>query len=190
MLREASRRRTVSVSKGKCYETPAYGIGIVLGLCVVGVMAVSAKDKDSDDKVGDTAFSAYDGSQSWPTGQRRRGEQGLRGADLHRIAGQEIQGDRPHLRQAQDSGFDAMSRAFDEGLGSEKHRMRNVANQAKDHGADAVIVVEDEDVFKAFNLTKKEVRRVVAVVQVQAQHRPRREVLTGWVGDGRWSHPS
>ena len=49
-------------------------------------------------------------------------------------------------------------RAFDEGLGSEKHRMRNVANQAKDHGADAVIVVEDENVFKAFNLTKKEVR--------------------------------
>jgi hypothetical protein len=36
--------------------------------------------------------------------------------------------------------------------------MRNVANQAKDHGAEAVVVIEDEDVFKAFNLTKKEVR--------------------------------
>ena len=57
-----------------------------------------------------------------------------------------------------ESGFDVMSRAFDEGLGSEKHRMRNVANQAKDHGADAVVVVEDENVFKAFNLTKREVR--------------------------------
>jgi hypothetical protein len=55
-------------------------------------------------------------------------------------------------------GFDVVGRAFDEGLGSERHRMRNVANQAKDHGAEAVIVTEDQDVIKAFNLSKKEVR--------------------------------
>lgn len=30
---------------------------LVLGLCMAGVRVVSAKDKDSEDKVGDTAFS-------------------------------------------------------------------------------------------------------------------------------------
>jgi hypothetical protein len=37
--------------------------------------------------------------------------------------------------------------------------MRNVANQAKDHGANAVIVTENDDVIKAFNLSHKEVHR-------------------------------
>jgi hypothetical protein len=43
-------------------------------------------------------------------------------------------------------------------LGSEKHRMRNCANQAKQHGADAVLVTDDENVIKVFNLTRKEVK--------------------------------
>jgi hypothetical protein len=43
---------------------------IVLGLCVAGTLAVQARDKESDDeKTGDTTFTAYDGSQSWPRGQ-------------------------------------------------------------------------------------------------------------------------
>lgn len=129
---------------------------LVLGLCVAGVTVVSAKDKDSDDKVGDTAFSAYEGSQSWPTGK---------GGEVNKDYAVPIYIGLPDKRfkvigriyDKRQEGFDVMSRAFDEGLGSEKHRMRNVANQARDHGADAVIVVEDEDVFKAFNLTKKEV---------------------------------
>jgi len=44
-------------------------LAMALGLCVAGVVSAPAKDKDSDDKVGDTAFSAYDGSQRWPTGK-------------------------------------------------------------------------------------------------------------------------
>jgi hypothetical protein len=132
---------------------------LALGLCVAGVMNACAKDKDndSDDKVGDTAFSAYDGSQSWPRGS---------GGEVNKDYSVPIYIGLPDKRfkvlgrvyDKREEGFDAVSRAFDEGLGSEKHRMRNVANQAKDHGADAVIVVEDEDVFKAFNLTKREVR--------------------------------
>lgn len=131
-------------------------LALVLGLCVAGVMAVSAKD--SEDKVGDTAFSAYEGSQSWPAGK---------GGVVNKDYSVPIYIGLPDKRfkvigrvydKRDDSGFDSIGRAFDEGLGSEKHRMRNVANQARAHGADAVIVVEDEDVFKAFNLTKKEVR--------------------------------
>lgn len=127
-----------------------------LGLCVAGVLAASAKDKDSDDKVGDTAFSAYEGSQSWPAGK---------GGEVNKDYSVPIYVGMPDKRfkvigriyDKRQEGFDVVSRAFDDGLGSEKHRMRNVANQARDHGADAVVVVEDEDVFKAFNLTKKEV---------------------------------
>jgi hypothetical protein len=131
---------------------------LALGLCVAGGMAASAKDKDSDDKVGDTAFSAYDGAQSWPKGS---------GGEVNKDYSVPIYVGLPDRRfkvigrvydKRDDSGFDAVGRAFDEGLGSERHRMRNVANQAKDHGADAVVVIEDEDVFKAFNLTKREVR--------------------------------
>lgn len=134
-------------------------LALALGLCVAGVMAASAKnkDKDSNDKVGDTAFAAYEGSQSWPTGK---------GGVVNKDYSVPIYIGVPEKRfkvigriyDKRQGGFDEVSRAFDEGLGSEKHRMRNVANQAKDHGADAVIVVEDENVFKAFNLTKREVR--------------------------------
>ena len=133
-------------------------LALVLGLCMSGVIAASARDKDSEDKVGDTAFSAYEGSQSWPTGK---------GGVVNKDYSIPIYIGLPDKRfrvigriydKRDDSGFDSIGRAFDEGLGSEKHRMRNVANQAKGHGADAVIVVEDENVFKAFNLTKREVR--------------------------------
>jgi hypothetical protein len=134
---------------------------IVVGLCVAWTLTVSAgdKDKDSDnDKVGSTAFSAYDGRQSWPTGK---------GAEVNKDYSVPIYLGLPdrhykvlgRICDKRESGFDAMGRAFDEGLGSEKHRMRNVANQAKDHGADAVIVTEDDDVIKAFNLSHKEVHR-------------------------------
>ena len=131
---------------------------LVLGLCVAGGMAAFAKDKDSEDKVGDTAFSAYDGSQSWLKGK---------GGEVNKDYAVPIYIGLPDRRfkvigriyDKRDSGFDTIGRFFDEGLGSEKHRMRNVANQAKDHGADAVVVIEDEDVFKAFNLTKKEVHK-------------------------------
>jgi hypothetical protein len=127
-----------------------------LGLCLAGVLAGTVRAKDSDDKVGDTAFSAYEGSQSWPAGK---------GGEVNKDYSVPIYIGIPDKRfkvigriyDKRQEGFDVMSRAFDEGLGSEKHRMRNVANQARDHGADAVIVVEDEDVFKAFNLTRKEV---------------------------------
>jgi hypothetical protein len=132
-------------------------LAVSLGLCVAGIMTVSAKDKDSEDKVGDTAFTPYEGSQSWPT---------ARGGEVNKDYSVPIYFGFPdrhykvlgRIYDTRDSGFDAIGRAFDEGLGSERHRMRNVANQAKNHGADAVIVTEDDDVIKAFNLTKKEVR--------------------------------
>jgi hypothetical protein len=129
---------------------------VILSLCAACAVSASAKDKQSDDtKVGDTAFTAYDGSQSWPTGTNPQINKeysipiyiGLPDKS-YKVIGR--------ITDKRDSGVDVMGKAFDEGLGSEKHRMRNVANQAKLHGADAVIVTDDEKVVKVFNLTKKE----------------------------------
>ena len=131
---------------------------IVLAVCVAGTLVVQAKDKESDEaKTGNTTFTAYDGSQSWPRGS---------GAEIIQDYSAPIYIGLPDKRYKvvgritddRDSGFDAVGRAFDEGLGSEKHRMRNCANQAKQHGADAVLVTDDENVIKVFNLTRKEVK--------------------------------
>jgi len=62
------------------------------------------------------------------------------------------------ISDKRDSGFDEVGRGFDEAFGEERHRMRNCANQAKQHGADAILVTDDENVIKAFKLMSKEVR--------------------------------
>jgi len=128
---------------------------VVLGLCAASALSAAAKDKDDDTKVGDTAFTAYDGAQSWPTGSNPQ---------INKEYSIPIYLSLPdksfkvvgHITDKRDEGINAVGKAFDEGLGSEKHRMRNVANQAKQHGADAVLVTDDDKVIKVFNLTKKE----------------------------------
>ena len=132
-------------------------VAVVLGLCAACVISVMAKDKNDDTKVGDTAFTAYDGSQSWPTGSNSQVNKdysipiylGLPDKS-YKVIGR--------ITDKREEGVDVVGKAFDEGLGSEKHRMRNCANQAKQHGADAVLVTDDEKVIKAFNLSAKEVR--------------------------------
>ena len=127
---------------------------VVLGLCVACSLNAAAKDKE-ETKVGDTAFTAYDGSQSWPTGTNAVVNKdysipiyvGLPN-NSYKVLGR--------ITDKRDEGVEVVGKAFDEGLGSEKHRMRNVANQARLHGADAVIVTDDEKVIKVFNLTSKE----------------------------------
>jgi hypothetical protein len=128
---------------------------VVLGLCAASALSAAAKDKDDDTKVGDTEFTAYDAAQSWPTGNNPQINKeysipiyiGLPDKS-YKVVGR--------LTDKRSDGIDVVGKAFDEGLGSEKHRMRNVANQAKQHGADAVLVTDDDKVIKVFNLTKKE----------------------------------
>ena len=133
-------------------------VAVVLGLCTASVVGAAAKDDKSDKnetKVGDTAFTSYDGSQSWPTSTNAQINKdysipiylGLPDKS-YKVIGR--------ITDKRDEGIEVMDKAFDEGLGSEKHRMRNCANQAKQHGADAVLVSDDEKVIKVFNLTKKE----------------------------------
>jgi len=130
-------------------------IAVVLGLCAAGVIGAAAKDKADDQKVGDTAFTAYDGSQSWPTGSN---PQINKDYSIPIYIGLPDKGYKVvgRITDKRSEGADVVGKAFDEGLGSEKHRMRNCANQARLHGADAVVVTDDEKVVKVFNLTKKE----------------------------------
>ena len=129
---------------------------VAVGLCAACAVIAVAKDTDKDEtKVGDTAFTAYDGSQSWPTGKDPQIDKeysipiyiGLPDKS-YKVLGR--------ITDKRDEGVAVMDKAFDEGLGSEKHRMRNCANQGKQHGADAVLVTDDEKVIKVFNLSKKE----------------------------------
>jgi hypothetical protein len=145
---------------GNIMKRANLAFAVVLGLCVAWAIGATAKVKKSDKdetKVGDTAFLAYEGSQSWPTGK---------GLEVNKDYSVPIYIGLPEngykvlgrIYDTRKSGFGVMDRAFDEGLGSEKHRMRNCANQAKRQGADAVLVTDDEKVIKAFNLSKKDVR--------------------------------
>ncbi len=96
----------------------------------------------------------YNGAQSWPTGNCiTNGEHSIPiyiglPAKSYKVLGR--------ITDQRTDGIDVVGKAFDEGLGSEKHRMRNCANQAKQQGADAVLVTDDERVIKVFNLTKQQ----------------------------------
>jgi hypothetical protein len=133
-------------------------VAIVLVVFVACITSVSAKEKKAnkdETKVGDTEFTAYDGSQSWPTGSN---PQINKEYSIPIYIGLPDKGYKVigRITDKRDEGVDVMDKAFDEGLGSEKHRMRNCANQGKQHEADALVVTDDEKVIKVFNLTKKE----------------------------------
>ncbi|MGA2140757.1 MAG: hypothetical protein ABSH14_18035 [Verrucomicrobiia bacterium] len=135
-------------------------LAVVLGLGVVWGMNATAKENKSDKdetKVGDTAFIAYEGSQSWPTGT---GSQVNKDYSIPIYIGLPDKSYKVlgRVYDKRTSGLGVVDHAFDEGLGKESHRMRNCANQAKQHGADAIVVTDDEKAIKVFNLSKKDVR--------------------------------
>ena len=133
---------------------------LVVGLGVAWTMTATAKEKKSgkgESKVGDTAFMAYEGSQSWPTG-KGGGVNKEHSIPIHIGLPERSYKVLGRIYDKRQSGFGVVGRVFDEAFGEERYRMRNCANQAKQHGADAVLVTDDENVIKAFNLSKKEVR--------------------------------
>lgn len=133
-------------------------IWIVLGLLVAfesWQTSVSAKTEDNL-KVGDTGFVAYEGSQNWPTADKSELIKdysipiylGIPNKN-YKVLGRVI--------DKRSEGLGVVGRAFDEGLGKESYRMRDVANQARLNGANAVVVTDNENVLKTFNLTPKQI---------------------------------
>ena len=63
------------------------------------------------------------------------------------------------------TGIGVMTRAFAEGLFSEKDRQRDCADQAKYRGGDALLVTNDERIINALGLSKEELSKTTALFQ-------------------------
>ncbi len=132
-------------------------IAVGVAVAALGLAGRSFADHKSETKTGGTGYIADEGAQSWPTSSNAPIDQaysipiylGLPNK-AYKVLGRVI--------DERQEGFDVVGKAFDEGLGSEQHRFRNVANQAKFHGADAVVVTSDPKVLEALKLTDKQVQ--------------------------------
>ncbi len=130
---------------------------IFIGL--LSAMAINSAviaDDDTEGKFGDTRFVGYEGAQSWPTGENT---QVLSDFSVPIYIGLPTKSYSVlgRIIDPRTSGIGVMTRAFAEGLFSEKDRQRDVANQAKFRGADAVVVTGDDRVLNALRLTKQDV---------------------------------
>ena len=135
------------------------GICLLCGALVLALPAMAKSDeKKEETKTGDTMVIAYEGTQSWPTTGTAEAikdyavpiYKGLPNKP-YRVIGRVVD-------ERQD-GIEEVGRAFDDAFGSQKHRLRNCANQAKLHGGDAVMITDDERVLKALNLTTKDAKK-------------------------------
>jgi hypothetical protein len=63
------------------------------------------------------------------------------------------------------TGIGVVGRAFSEGLFSEKDRQRDVADQAKYRGGDAVLVTSDERIISALGLSREELSKTTPLFQ-------------------------
>ena len=136
----------------------------MLGLVVIlACSGVAARAQDSGKKFNDAAFLRYEGTQSWPTGDRAEiiadfavpiylGLPGKRYTVLGRVLD-----DR--------TGIGVVGRAFAEGLFSEKDRQRDCADQAKYRGGDALLVTNDERIIKALGLSKEDLSKTTPLFQ-------------------------
>ncbi len=123
-----------------------------------------ARAEDSGKKFGDAAFLTYEGTQTWP-----RSDHAQIISDFavpiylglpnkpYKVLGR-IYDDRT-------SGIGVMTRAFAEGLFSERDRQRDCAEQAKFRGGDAVLVTSDERVVKALGLSRDELSKTTPLFQ-------------------------
>jgi hypothetical protein len=138
-------------------------LGVMAVIAVLAGGGVAAHAQDAK-KFGDTVFLKYEGAQSWPTSDRSQiisdfavpiylGLPNKRYKVLGRIYDERT------------SGIGVMTKAFAEGLFSEKDRQRDSADQAKYRGGDAVIVTSDERIIGALGLSKEEVSKTAPLFQ-------------------------
>ncbi len=134
-------------------------IALLIGLSLV--LPVMAAE---DTSVGDTSFMGYEGKQDWPTNDKA---QVIKDYAVPIYVGfptkhYKVLG---RIYDARTQGIEIIGRAFDEGLNSEKNRMRSCANQAKKQGGDAVLVTDDEKLISAFKLSKEDLERTTPLFE-------------------------
>ena len=125
------------------------GLAMMLGLvAMLGCGSVDAGAQEAGKKIGDAKYLTYEGTQNWPTGDR---------AQIISDFSVPIYLGLPNKRYTvlgrvyddRSTGIGVMTRAFAEGLFSEKDRQRDCADQAKYRGGDAVLVTNDERIITA-----------------------------------------
>ena len=139
------------------------GLAVVLGL--VALLAGSGvQAQEAGKKFGDAKYLQYEGTQSWPTGDR---------AQIISDFSVPIYLGLPNKRYQvlgrvyddRTTGIGVVGRAFSEGLFSEKDRQRDCADQAKYRGGDALLVTSDERIIKALGLGKEELSKTAPLFQ-------------------------
>jgi hypothetical protein len=139
----------------------------VLAAALVAVLAcgaVSVSAQEAGKKFGDAKFLTFEGTQQWPTGDRAQVISdfsvpiylGLPNKP-YKVLGR-VYDDRT-------TGIGVVGRAFSEGLFSEKDRQRDVADQAKYRGGDAVLVTSDERIISALGLSREELSKTTPLFQ-------------------------
>lgn len=139
----------------------------VLAAALVAVLAcgaVSVSAQEAGKKFGDAKFLTFEGTQKWPTGDRAQIISdfsvpiylGLPNKP-YKVLGR-VYDDRT-------TGMGVVGRAFSEGLFSEKDRQRDVADQAKYRGGDAVLVTNDERIVSALGLSREELSKTTPLFQ-------------------------
>jgi hypothetical protein len=124
----------------------------------------AARADDTGKKFHDAAFARHEGAQDWPTGDRAEVISdfavpiylGLP-TKPYTVLGR-VYDDRT-------SGIGIMTRAFSEGLFSERERQRDCADQAKFRGGDALLVTSDERVVKALGLSSDQLSKTAPLFQ-------------------------
>jgi hypothetical protein len=136
---------------------------MLLALCTMLPRVTPAADQ-SDTSFGDAHFIAYEGEQSWPRASSTEAIEsyavpiyiGLP-TKRYKVLGR--------IYDPRTTGLDVVGRAFAEGLFPEKDRQRDVANQAKFRGGNAVLVTSDSRILKVLDLTEEEVRKTAPLFE-------------------------
>ena len=134
----------------------------LVAVLVCGAVSVSAQEAGK--KFGDAKFLTFEGTQKWPTGDRA---QIISDFSVPIYLGLP---NKPYtvLGRVYDdrtTGMGVVGRAFSEGLFSEKDRQRDVADQAKYRGGDAVLVTNDERIIGSLGLSREELSKTTPLFQ-------------------------
>ena len=134
----------------------------LVAVLVCGVASVSAQEAGK--KFGDAKFLKYEGTQQWPTGDRGQIISDFSVPIYLTLPGKpyKVLG---RVYDDRTTGIGVMTRAFAEGLFSEKDRQRDVADQAKYQGGDAVLVTSDERVISSLGLSREELSKTTPLFQ-------------------------
>jgi hypothetical protein len=136
-------------------------------LALVAALALGAPGARADEsgkKFHDAAFLRYEGAQSWPTGERAQVVSDF-AVPIYLGLPNKPYTVLGRIYDERTSGIGIMTRAFSEGLFSERDRQRDCADQAKFRGGDAVLVTNDERVIKALGVSRDELQKTTPLFQ-------------------------